>query len=290
MTAFNISSAKNYLSLVKFSHTVFAMPFALSGFFLAYYLTDTPFSWRLLVLVLFCMVFARNAAMSFNRVVDRFIDKRNPRTASREIPAGKVTPRSAMLFTILNSVLFVVAAYQINLLTFLLAPVALLVILGYSYTKRFTVLCHLVLGLGLALAPLGAYLSVTGKFHIIPVMYSILVLLWVSGFDIIYSLQDEEFDKNEMLRSIPAYFGRRKSMWIANTLHFLAVLALVYIGFAQQSGLFFWVGASAFIALLFYQHIIISPKDISRVNVAFGTLNGVASIIFTVFNIISFYY
>ncbi|MBN1990236.1 MAG: UbiA family prenyltransferase [Bacteroidales bacterium] len=285
-----MSSAKNYLSMVKFSHTVFAMPFALSGFFLAYYLTDTPFSWRLLALVLFCMVFARNAAMSFNRVVDRFIDKRNPRTAIREIPAGKVTPRSAMLFTILNSVLFVVAAYHINLLTFLLSPVALLVILGYSYTKRFTVLCHLVLGLGLALAPLGAYLSVTGHFHVIPVLYSILVLFWVSGFDIIYSLQDEEFDKDEMLRSIPAYFGRLKSLWIANFLHLVSVAALVLIGFAQASGLFYWIGASAFIALLIYQHLIVTPKDISRVNVAFGTLNGIASIIFMVFNIISFYY
>jgi 4-hydroxybenzoate polyprenyltransferase len=178
----------SYFSLVRFSHTVFAMPFALIGFALAVSDDRYSFSLRLLILVILCMVFARNAAMAFNRIVDRKYDSINPRTKIREIPSGKIRPGSAAVFVIINSALFVTAAGFINRLTLFLAPVALVVILGYSLSKRFTSLCHFILGLGLSLAPIGAYIAVTGVFMITPVIYSLIVLTWVSGFDIIYSL------------------------------------------------------------------------------------------------------
>jgi len=205
----------DYLSLVKFSHTVFAFPFAIIGFSLATTYDGFDFSLRILVLILLSMVFARNSAMGFNRIADRRFDALNPRTASREIPAGIINTRNAMLFVIINSVLFIVVAGFINRLTLFLSPVALLVILGYSLTKRITILCHFILGLGLSLAPIGAFISVTGHFAALPVVYSFLVLTWVSGFDILYALQDEEFDKTNNLFSIPASTGRKRAILIS---------------------------------------------------------------------------
>ncbi|MEM9821016.1 MAG: UbiA-like polyprenyltransferase, partial [Bacteroidota bacterium] len=176
---------KHYLSLIKFSHTIFALPFALLGFFLAAHRSGDPsFPWHLLLLVILCMVFARSAAMAFNRYLDRDIDLKNPRTANREIPAGVISPNAALAFVVINSLLFIACTWWINPICFYLSPLALLIILGYSYTKRFTFLCHFVLGLGLALAPVGAYLAVLGKFDLIPVLYGLVVLFWVSGFDI----------------------------------------------------------------------------------------------------------
>lgn len=288
MSNSNGSAFKNYLSLVKFSHTIFAMPFALIGFFLAYQATPSGLNWQLLILVILCMVFARNAAMSFNRVADRYFDERNPRTAQREIPKGIITPKSAILFTTLNSILFIATTWFINSLVFFLSPVALFVILFYSLTKRWTFLCHLVLGLGLSLAPIGAYLSVTGKFNLIPILYSVIVLFWVSGFDIIYSLQDEEFDKNESLKSIPAVLGKKGAMRVASVFHFIAAIIVLVIGMKIDASIWYWFGSILFIALLVYQHSIISPTDIKRVNIAFMTTNGIASIIFAIFNIINF--
>lgn len=279
---------KNYLSLVKFSHTVFAMPFALIGFFLAYHELPGLFSLKLLLLVILCMVFARNAAMSFNRLVDSHIDTKNPRTSLREIPRGVISRQSASVFTIANSILFVSITWFINNLVFLLSPIALFVILFYSYTKRFTVLCHFVLGLGLALAPIGAYLAVTGKFAIIPLLYSVIVLFWVSGFDIIYALQDEDFDRSESLKSLPALLGRKRSMLVANILHVIAGSVVIIVGLEIGSTIWYWIGATLFIALLIYQHRIISPDSIKRVNMAFATTNGFASIIYAVFNVIGF--
>ncbi|MHB1921846.1 MAG: UbiA-like polyprenyltransferase, partial [Chitinophagaceae bacterium] len=186
---------KQYLSLVKFSHTIFALPFALIGFFLAIVHQNKGLSIGLLVAVLLCMVFARSAAMGFNRYLDRVYDARNPRTASREIPSGKVSSRHALIFVIVNCLLFVITTWWINPLCFGLSFIALGVILGYSYTKRFTPLCHLVLGLGLSLAPIGSYLAVTGTFNLLPLLFSLVVLFWVSGFDIIYALQDVSFDR-----------------------------------------------------------------------------------------------
>ncbi|HMR18145.1 MAG TPA: 4-hydroxybenzoate octaprenyltransferase, partial [Sphingobacterium sp.] len=183
---------KKYMSLVLFAHSIFALPFAIIGFFLATTTTEYTFSVKLFALMLFCMVTARNAAMAFNRYLDRDIDALNPRTAIRDIPAGRISPRKALLFTIVNCLLFMVATYFINTLCLLLSPVALFVILFYSYMKRISPLCHLVLGLGLGLAPVGAYLAVTGAFHIVPIFYGLAVMTWVAGFDIIYALQDEE--------------------------------------------------------------------------------------------------
>ncbi len=283
-------SLKDYLSLVKFSHTIFTLPFALIGYFLAVYPSDTDFSWRLFILIILCLVFARNAAMSFNRVTDRFLDKRNPRNSTREIPSGKIHPRNAFIFSMINALLFIVTTFFINKLVFYLSPLALLVILGYSYSKRFTVLCHFVLGLGLSLAPIGAYLSITGKWHIIPILFSLIVFLWVTGFDILYSIQDEEFDKEESLRSIPAVLGSKRAKFISILLHIFVVLLVLKVGFMLSTGVYFWIGASVFMALLVLQHLFIKTTDERSVNFGFVTLNGLASLIFAVFIILSFYY
>ena len=283
-----VKKFKNYLSLVKFSHTIFAMPFALIGFFLAIKTNMAGVDLKLFLLVVLCMVFARNAAMSFNRLVDRHFDAKNPRTSQREIPKGVITPRASGYFTLINSLLFVATTYFINPLVLFLSPIALFVILFYSYTKRFTWLCHFVLGLGLSLAPIGAYLAVVGKFNLLPLLYSVIVLFWVSGFDIIYSLQDEGFDKKENLKSLPAKFGAAIALSIANLLHVVVGAAVVFIGFYYGFDFWYWLGALIFISLLVYQHLIISPKDLSRVNMAFATTNGLASVIYATFNIISY--
>jgi 4-hydroxybenzoate polyprenyltransferase len=285
---------KSYLSLIKFSHTIFAMPFAMLGFFLAVNSPGQSFSAKLLGLVVLCMVFARSAAMAFNRYLDREYDSKNPRTAVREIPAGIISSRSALVFVLASSALFVITTWFINPLCFYLSPIALLVILGYSYTKRFTALCHFVLGLGLSLAPIGAYLAVTGKFDLIPVLYSVAVLLWVSGFDIIYALQDEEFDKSQNLFSIPTALGKKRALLLSSVLH-AACVAIIYLAawlVSQQFpafGWLNWLAALLFTALVFYQHTLVKPDDLSKVNLAFFTTNGVASLLFGGLLILDFY-
>jgi 4-hydroxybenzoate polyprenyltransferase len=278
-----LASIRDYLSLVKFSHTVFAMPFALIGFSLATYQDEQHFSLKLLLLIILCMVFARNSAMAFNRISDKKFDALNPRTASREIPSGKINARAAVVFVLINAILFIITTGFINRLTLFLSPVALFIILGYSLTKRITVLCHFVLGLGLSLAPLGAYISVTGKFDIIPVIYSFIVLTWVSGFDIIYALQDDEFDRINNLFSVPSITGRKKAIVISLLVHLITFLLVIAAGILQKAGLLYWTGATLFTLMLIYQHIIIKPRDISKVNLAFATTNGIASIIYAAF-------
>lgn len=285
---------KNYLSLVKFSHTVFALPFALLGFFLAVHTFGGQASWRILTGVLLCMVFARNAAMAFNRYLDRDIDAKNPRTAVREIPAGVIAPGAALTFVVINSMLFVGTTWWINPLCFYLSPVALAVILGYSYTKRFTFLCHFVLGLGLALAPVGAYLAVGGRFDLIPVLYGVAVLFWVSGFDIIYALQDEAFDRAHDLSSVPVRLGVRNALHLSTTLHLLcaAVMAVnAYLLFKHypSTGWLTIAATAIFVGLLFYQHTLVKPGDLSRVNLAFFTTNGLASLLFGGIVVLDFY-
>jgi 4-hydroxybenzoate polyprenyltransferase len=276
---------RKYLSLIKFSHTIFAMPFALIGFFLA--TKSHEFEWITLLYVVLCMIFARSAAMAFNRYIDRDVDTANERTAKiREIPNGTITPKNALLFVIVNSLLFIGITYLINPLCLALSPIALLVILGYSYTKRFTALCHLVLGLGLALAPIGAYLAVSGEFSIIPILFSFVVLFWVSGFDIIYSLQDEEFDKTQKLHSIPVLLGKKNALNLAKFLHFITILLLLQIGNYPEFGKFYWIGSCIFSALLIYQHTLIKHNDLSKINLAFFTTNGIASVIFSAFVIV----
>ena len=294
-----MTSIKNYFSLIKFSHTIFAMPFAMIGFFLAVFSTtsvipgwhtkifapQTPWNLflKLFLLVLLCMIFARSAAMAFNRYLDRRWDALNPRTAIREIPKGIITPKNALTFTIVCSLLFISCTYFINLLCFALSPVALAVVLGYSYTKRFTPFCHLVLGTGLALAPIGAYLAVTGRFHWLPVLFSFAVLFLVSGFDIIYALQDEEFDKQNNLYSIPAWLGKASALRVSEILHLLSAACVVAAGKLGHFSYLYWLGVLVFGGMLVYQHSIVKPTDLRRVNLAFMTANGIASVVFAVF-------
>ncbi len=276
----NPPHVRSYLSLVKFSHTVFALPFALIGFFLAVLRDDYPFEWHLLGLVLLCMVTARNAAMAFNRWADRHFDAENPRTAIREIPSGILRAEKVLWFVLINCALFVVAAALINPLCLALSPVALAVVLGYSYTKRFTPLCHLILGLGLAIAPTAGYLAVAGQFALLPALFSAAVLSWVSGFDIIYALQDDQFDQERGLHSMPAWLGRKKALQVSTALHVISALALGAAGLFAGFGLWYWAGAAVFSGLLVYQHSLVRPDDLSRVNLAFFTTNGVASVLF----------
>lgn len=282
----------NYFKLIKFSHTVFAMPFALIGFFLGIQSLAPGTSVeeiRLFVLVIACMVFARSAAMAFNRYLDRYFDALNPRTAQREIPVGVIKPRQALAFTVGMSVLFVSCAWLINTLCFFLSPLALLIILGYSYTKRFTPLCHLVLGAGLSLAPIGAYLAVTGQFAMVPLFFSFAVLTWVSGFDIIYSLQDETFDRSQDLYSIPVWLGTKKALGVSRVLHSASFILIGLAGWYGPFGWIYWGGALLYGGLLIYQQWLVSPVDLSRVNLAFMTVNGIASILFSVFVIADLY-
>ena len=274
---------KKYLSLVLFAHSVFALPFALIGFFLALHTTEYTFSWKLLLLMLLCMVTARNAAMAFNRYLDRDIDAINPRTAMRDIPAGKISARNALIFTIVNCLLFVTATYFINSLCFMLSPIALFVVLFYSYTKRITPLCHLVLGAGLGLAPIGAYLVITGQFATVPVLYGFAVLTWVSGFDIIYALQDEAFDRANKLNSIPVWLGTKGAMRVSEFLHVLSFIFVLIPAFLMPVGWIYYLGVVFYGALLIYQHTLFSSTDLSRVNRDFMTTNGYASVIFAVF-------
>lgn len=293
-----MTTVKNYLSLIKFSHTIFAMPFAMIGFFLAAtplikaYFSDTSifFSntysenlWLKFVLVVLCMVFARSAAMAFNRYLDRQFDALNPRTAIREIPAGILKADRVLVFTIINSVLFIICAGFINPLCLILSPIALLVVLGYSYTKRFTPLCHLVLGLGLSLAPIGAYLAVTGQFDLLPILFSIAVITWVSGFDIIYALQDEEFDKAHQLNSIPVWLGKAGALRFSEILHLFSAASVIAAGILGDFGWLYWIGVAVFVGCLIFQHSVVKPNDLSKVNLAFMTANGIASVIFSVF-------
>ncbi|MBC7874136.1 MAG: UbiA family prenyltransferase [Ferruginibacter sp.] len=320
-----MNKVKNYLSLIKFSHTIFAMPFALIGFFLGFpinveygvgqwnlhqtagyerkqieddlimlpgdsllskiFLGGDPFylGARYLLLVILCMVFARSAAMAFNRYLDRNYDAKNPRTAIREIPSGIITPKNALTFTVISSLLFITCTFFINRLCFYLSPVALAVVLGYSYTKRFTPLCHLILGLGLSLAPIGAFLAVTGVFHLLPVIFSVAVLFWVSGFDIIYALQDEEFDRSQQLYSIPAWIGKSSALWVSSFFHLLSAAAVVFAGWYGNFGWWYWGGVVVFTGMLLYQHTLVKPTDLRKVNLAFMTTNGIASVVFAIF-------
>jgi 4-hydroxybenzoate polyprenyltransferase len=311
-----MSTVKSYLSLIRFSHTIFAMPFALIGFFLGvFYSVPRVSQWNLndavgwkwdgwphsslhqsswhfaytdtlylkLVLVILCMVFARSAAMSFNRWLDARFDALNPRTAIREIPAGIISKDSALRFVIISCAAFIICTALINTLCFYLSFVALAVVLGYSYTKRFTPLCHLVLGLGLSLAPIGAYLAVTGHFALLPILFSLTVIFWVSGFDIIYALQDEEFDKSHHLYSMPSWLGKAKALRVSEFLHLLSTACVVSAGVYGGFGLWYWAGVAVFLGMLIYQHAIVKPNDLSRVNLAFMTANGIASVVFAVF-------
>ena len=266
---------KRFLSLVTFAHTVFALPFALlSAVLAARGVPPLP----TLALILVAMVGARSAAMAFNRIVDRRIDAANPRTQARDIPAGRVSVLEASVFCAVSALVFVAAAWRLNPLCLALSPVALLVVLGYSYAKRVTALSHVVLGLGLAIAPVGAWIAVTGAFALPPVVLGLSVLFWVAGFDVIYSLQDEAFDRAEGLFSLPARLGPRRALHVSTFFHALALALLYGVFLLVDGGPLFGAGVVLAGVFLVRQHVLVKPGDLSRVDGAFFTANGWLSV------------
>lgn len=264
------------LEMIKFEHTVFALPFAIMSAFIAS--NGLPHLSKL-GWILLAMVGARSCAMAFNRLVDSNIDSQNPRTSMRAIPAGLITTGSVWLFTVVSAGLLVFAAWRLNPLAFALSPVALLVIMGYSYTKRFTSLSHFWLGLALSISPVGAWIAITGRFDWTPIVLCCVVLLWTAGFDIIYACQDVNFDRKHGLYSIPARIGIRWSLWISSALHVIAVLLLFAIPMLTELGLFYYIGVGIVVLIFIYEHAIVKPDDLSRVNLAFFTLNGMISLV-----------
>lgn len=271
----------NFGSLVRFSHTVFALPFALAAVVLAW--RTQPVSLRTLAWILVAMVAARTAAMSFNRLADRDVDALNPRTQGWELPKGKVKVWEVGLLTGCSAFLFIFAAYQLNWLCFILSPVALAIVFLYSYTKRFTWTCHLVLGLALSLAPMGAWLAVTGTPETlgsvrIPLFLGLAVLFWLAGFDVLYSLQDYDFDRVQGLHSMPARFGIVQSLRLSTLFHSLTVLFLFLVGISAGLGTIYWVGLVLVSATLLWEHRLVGPNDLSRINRAFFDFNAYVSI------------
>ena len=276
----------DYMGLVKFSHTIFAMPFALMAFVFALKSTESEFSWILLLQIIGCMVFARNVAMGFNRWTDWKIDRDNPRTASREIPAGKISPKSAIIFVIINALLFIAVSSSINLLTAILSPVALAVVMFYSYCKRFTSLAHIVLGLSLGIAPSAAYIATTGTLTFAPCLISLLVLTWCGGFDIIYALQDLDFDRQNGLHSIPVRFGVKGALYISIALHAISIASLILFSLYCPQGWLLWIGVALFCGCIILEHILVTPTHQRSIGIAFGTLNGIASLTLATFTIL----
>ena len=264
------------LEMIKFSHTVFALPFAIMSAFLA---AEGVPSARQIFWILMCMVGARSAAMSFNRIVDAELDARNPRTAERAIPAGKLTRAETAAFMLVMSALFVFSAYMLNRLAFMLSPVALAVVFGYSYTKRFTDYSHFVLGLALAIAPVGAWIAIKEEFHLVPLLLGAAVLLWTAGFDIIYSCQDIEFDNQAGLHSLSKRLGTSRALLLSSLLHAIMILILLAVFFAAGLGNIFLVGIILVAALLAYEHSIVKADDLSMVNTAFFNINGAVSLV-----------
>jgi 4-hydroxybenzoate polyprenyltransferase len=264
------------LEMIKFEHTVFALPFALLSALLA--ARGIP-EWRTLGWILVAMVGARSAAMAFNRIADMRYDALNPRTANRALPRGILTVGQVALFTVVSATVFVFAAWQLNPLCFALSPVALLWILAYSYTKRFTALSHLWLGLSLGIAPVGAWLAVRGQFDVVPILLSLAVMLWTAGFDIIYSLQDVQFDRQVGLRSLPQALGEARALWLSRLMHVGMVALLLVVGRLASLHWGYDAGVVAVAALIAYEQSLVKPNDLSRVNLAFFTLNGWVSVL-----------
>lgn len=265
------------LEMIKFEHTLFALPFAFLGAVLA---ADGLPTWRQALLITLAMVGARSAAMTFNRITDRDIDAANPRTKNRELPSGKLSVGFACAFLFAAIALFLAASYLLNWLSFALSPVALLSVLGYSYAKRFTAFSHLILGWSLAISPTAAWIAVRGAIDSeVPIMLSTLVLMWTAGFDVLYACQDYDFDKKTGLRSIPARFGIRNSLWIGRFFHLQAFLVLVLLYVVLGLGWLSLAGVLAVGVLLVYQHTLVKPNDLSRMNAAFFTTNAFVSVI-----------
>jgi 4-hydroxybenzoate polyprenyltransferase len=270
-----------HANLVRLPHTIFALPFALVGVVLASYVAPIAISAVVWVVVAFTT--ARFAAMGFNRIVDREIDARNPRTRSREIPSGTMSVREAGVAVAIASALFFLAAWQLNVLCLALAPLALAWVLFYSYTKRFTRWSHLVLGVGLSIAPVGGYLAITGQWSNpwwMLIALAIAVASWVGGFDILYALQDASFDRENGLYSVPSTFGEANALGIARVLHFTTIAALAVAGLGAGAGMLYYAGVLVAAILLLYEHSLVKSDDFSRLDAAFFTMNGVISIVF----------
>lgn len=266
---------KALLEMIKFKHTVFALPFALMGSFLA--ARGIP-GWKVFLWVIIAMVGARTCAMGFNRIADRKFDAANPRTKNRAIPAGEVSLVESWLMVILSGALFFFACYNLNKLAFIIAPFALALTLIYSLTKRFTWLCHVVLGVALAFSPLGGWVAVSGSLEQYPWVLSLGVLFWVTGFDTIYACLDADFDKDAGLFSMPAYFGRKKAFRLAVFFHVLAFVFFTATGYLAGLNLYYFAGIFLTGAALFYQHVIVAPGDLSRIQVSFFSMNGLISL------------
>ena len=262
--------------MIKFEHTIFALPFAMMSAFIASggFPPAGKLGW-----ILVAMVGARSCAMAFNRLADAKIDKANPRTATRAIPSGLITQEAVWLFTLVSAALLVLAAYKLNSLAFVLSPVALAVIMGYSYTKRFTSLSHLWLGLSLSIAPIGTWIAIRGQFNLTPMLLGLAVLLWTVGFDIIYACQDLNFDHKYGLYSIPVRFGIQSALWLSSALHVMMIGVLIGVTLLTNLGVLYLIGVGVVTIILIYEHAIVKPNDLSRVNLAFFTLNGMVSLV-----------
>ena len=272
-----LSNIRTTLEMIKIEHTLFALPFALLGALLA--AGGVPSAWEI-VWITIAMIGARSAAMAFNRIADKDYDARNPRTKMRAIPAGSLAVGFVWAFTVVSATLFFVAAAMLNRLTLFLSPIALASIVLYSYTKRWTLLSHLILGWCLAIAPTGAWIAVRGAIDSpVPLLISLVVLLWTAGFDVLYACQDYDFDRREGLHSIPARFGIAGSLWISRLLHAGAFAALVALYFLTNLGTLAVIGVVATGALLVYQHTLVRADDLSRLNAAFFTTNAFVSVI-----------
>ncbi|MDY0384231.1 4-hydroxybenzoate octaprenyltransferase [Trichlorobacter sp.] len=266
-----------FMEMIKFSHTIFALPFALSGALLA--IRGLP-SGRQLLFIVLAMVGARTAAMAMNRLIDAEIDARNPRTAGRAIPAGLLS-KGAVLFAILLSVaLLLWSAAMLNPLCLKLSPVALFFLVLYSYCKRFTALAHVVLGICLAAAPIGAWVALTGTIQLPAIVLGLLVLFWVAGFDILYALQDLDYDRSVGLHSIPVALGVSGSLWLARLFHLLTLALLLWLIVLLGLGPWFWLGSAAMTAMLLYEHWLLRGGDLSKLDAAFFTMNGYISLTF----------
>lgn len=267
---------KEYFELIKFEHTIFALPFALSGMLLANP-SGLP-NIKTVFFVIFAMVGARTAGMALNRVIDCDIDKLNPRTTSRAIPAGRIKKSSAYFLTCLGFWALVYSSFQLPFICVKLLPMAILILVVYSFTKRFTNLSHFVLGAALGAGASGGWLAVTGSFNLSVVLWGLAVTFWVAGFDIIYSLQDLDFDRENNLFSIPATFGALKSLFISRWLHCLTLLLLLALGIIHKVDIFYWAGLLFMAFMLIYEHSLLKKEDLTRINIAFFNINGYISI------------
>ena len=277
MNAF-LTRSRLLLDMIKFEHTIFALPFALISFLLAVRHSPTGFNGPTLFWIVVAMVGARSAAMAFNRLADAEYDSQNPRTAKRHLPAGLISRAQATLFLLVTVVLFEIAAWRLNRLCLLLSPIALGAILGYSYTKRFTALCHLFLGFAIGIAPIGAWIAVRGTLDVTPLLLGAVVTLWIGGFDIIYALQDYEFDRESVLFSLPKAIGKANALTVSRTMHALAVALLIALGKFENLHLLYYIGVLVAAGLILYEQSLVKPDDLSRIDVAFFTLNGWVSV------------